>query len=368
MKQSFWVKLFARVLNSEETSIFISILRIILKPLSYLYEWVVRTRRFLYRNNIFKANHVNRCVVSIGNITVGGTGKTPVTILIAKTLLEFGYRVAIVSRGYKRSNNQTNFVLVSDGDKLHADVNESGDEPLVIYRQVPSAIIAVGANRSAIAKKLINAYSPDLIILDDGFSHLNLARDINLVMLESTLPFSNGWLLPAGKFREHPSALADAHYLGFTRSSISQEIKKFGLPVVALKFQPECFITLNGQQNKPLDHFKAKKIVAAAGIANPDNFHHSLHELGCEILKFYAFDDHYVYHQKDIAEICNQPFPVIITEKDAVKWMTLVPDDFQAKVWYLRMKTEPAQLDDNWQMFIQQIVTIINEKRKTSLD
>lgn len=171
-----------------------------LTPWALLYSLAQRLRAELYRSGIVKTHRLPRPVVSIGNITVGGTGKTPVTAYIARFLMAQGYRVAVLSRGYGGSlEGQT--CVVSDGATIMLSARECGDEPYLLASTVPGLMVVIGTDRYTAGQVAMQQLSPDIFLLDDGFQHLRLHRDLNILLLDYSRPFGNGWTLPAGILR-----------------------------------------------------------------------------------------------------------------------------------------------------------------------
>lgn len=192
---------------------------IALAPLSLMYGAAVNIRSALYRNGIFKRQTVGVPVISVGNITTGGTGKTPLVEWIARRLAERGDRVCVLTRGYRRANPAER-VVVSDGKRIVADIEQSGDEAMMLARfLIGKAAVVCDANRVAGARWAIENLNPDVLILDDGFQHLRIARDLDVVTVDATNPRGNGRLLPAGILREPIGSLRRADCIIVTRSS-----------------------------------------------------------------------------------------------------------------------------------------------------
>ena len=187
-------------------------------PLASLYGVAMTARAALYARGLL-TQHVLPCrVISIGNLTVGGTGKTPVVIALASALRDRGRRVGVVSRGYKRSGVEA-IVEVSDGQTVRSNPNETGDEPLLIAQRCPGVPVAVGADRPSVGRYLTRRHHLDTLIMDDGYQHLALWRGTNILVLDAGVPFGNGWLLPRGRLREPLSAMARATAVLVTRAS-----------------------------------------------------------------------------------------------------------------------------------------------------
>lgn len=198
----------------------------VLPPLSLLYGAVTRTRLSLYRRGTFHTTKLDRPVISIGNITTGGTGKTPLVEWVARTVAAQGKKVCILTRGYGRKDPHLQ-VIVSDGYGVLASPTEAGDEPyLLASRLVGSAAVISSADRIAAGHEAINDFGTDCFVLDDGFQHLRLARDLNIVTIDATNPWGGGKLLPYGRLRETPESLSRADCVVITRCDQVRELDK----------------------------------------------------------------------------------------------------------------------------------------------
>jgi len=187
-------------------------------PLASLYGLAMKARSSLYAHGLLTQHYLPCRVISVGNLTVGGTGKTPVVIALASALRGRGRRVGIVSRGYKRRSAAA-VLEVADGQAVRSDPGETGDEPLLIAQRCPGVPVAVGADRPLVGRHLIDRYHVDTLIADDGYQHLALWRDTNILILDAGAPFGNGYLLPRGGLREPLSAMARATAVLVTRAS-----------------------------------------------------------------------------------------------------------------------------------------------------
>ncbi|HEU4402317.1 MAG TPA: tetraacyldisaccharide 4'-kinase, partial [Candidatus Polarisedimenticolia bacterium] len=185
------------------------LLSTLLAPPALLYRAAVRARNALYDSGRLRVHRLPCAVVSIGNLTAGGTGKTPLTSFVAGLLRDSGYRVGVASRGYRRHGTRAP-LLVADGRALLVDAAHAGDEPYLIARDNPGVAVAVGADRAAAARLLLAAHNPEVIVLDDGFQHRRLGRDLDLLLLDGPDPWGNGKMLPLGPLREPLSGLARA--------------------------------------------------------------------------------------------------------------------------------------------------------------
>jgi tetraacyldisaccharide 4'-kinase len=302
--------------------------------LESLWSRVLESRARRYAQGRIVSERLDRPVVSVGNITVGGTGKTPFVERLARWMLEEGRRPAILSRGYGRKSRKT--VLVSDGsgDGPLAGPLEAGDEPVLLARRVPGAVIAVAPKRTDAARAAA-AFSPDVYILDDGFQHLAVARDLDIALLDSADPFGGERYPPFGRLREPVAALRRADAIVFTRprpgapSQAERERAAAESPGAALftaQIRPAGFADERGKPaDPPPDPF-----IAACGIARPDSFAETLEALGVRPKEILVFADHCRYESGDLQRIVaaarrHGAAALVTTEKDAVKLAGRLP-------------------------------------------
>nr|MBW4053791.1 tetraacyldisaccharide 4'-kinase [Pseudomonadota bacterium] len=267
-----------------------------LEPWAWLYASILRLRALLYQSGLLKTHHLPRPVVSIGNITVGGTGKTPVTAYIARILLGRGYKVAVLSRGYGGSlEGQTS--VVSDGATIMLSAGECGDEPYLLASTVPGLMVVIGTDRHAAGQMAMQQLSPDVFLLDDGFQHLRLHRDLNILLLDFSRPFGNGWTLPAGILRESSTAVGRADLVIFTRAPEGAAIRRDtgGIPQCLSSHTIFDLVPLGSNQPVPVSRFLNHTILAFAGIADPDSFFAELRRQGLNLVRTLSLPDHVVY-------------------------------------------------------------------------
>ena len=275
------------------------------------YAYIMRLRRAMYERGWLKSHHPGIPVISVGNLTMGGTGKSPMVLLIAKYLEEkFGKRVAIISRGYKRRTN--GFLLVSSGEEILASVEDSGDEPQMFARLLPNAIVIVDEDRVRGAKKA-KELGAEVIVLDDGFQHLRLKRDLNILLMDGT----SSPILPLGRSREPGSAVRAADIIISSDGNASSETSN-----AVVRSIPSSLMSLT-VVDVPLTALKGKHILALSSIANPERFTNMHCELGATVIAK-NLGDHAEYSQGLIEKILveaktNGVEMIVTTMKDAVK-------------------------------------------------
>ena len=334
-------------------------IKILLCICSIFYFLGYKARLIFYKLGILKTNKISPFVISIGNLTCGGTGKTPVSIELAKYLTSKGYKTAILSRGYKRKftdEQNSGNILVSDGEEILTDYSTSGDEPYLIAKNVPKAIVLSGTDRILNAQSAIRL-GAKIIILDDGFQYLKLHRDENILIIDKERPFDNGYLLPAGELRELPDSIKRATAIIISNAQSTKDdltlnkIKNYldSKPLIEMSYKIKHFkginiiktITPNEQKNE----LQNNKVLAFSGIGNPDSFKNSLTKAGLNITEHLIYADHYNYEFEDINKIVsiavkNNIENIITTEKDAIKIEPLC-EGAPVTFWY-------SVLEINW--------------------
>lgn len=323
------------------------------RPFSPIYSLVMKLRAGLYDSGVFKRYSFSVPVVSVGNLTMGGTGKTPTVEYIASFLLQKGYRPGIVSRGYGgKAGARVN--VVSDGKTVFLDADRAGDEPYMLAHALPGVAVLTGRKRVYPCKYAIESLHCNILILDDGFQHLSVSRDIDLILFNATSLAGNSRVFPAGELREPVSALhrANAFLLtGVTETNL-QRAQLFGdllkdrfseTPVFKLQYQEgEIF----DQQHKIVDKASLpSSLLAFSGIAHPERFHATLTQAGVEVVGTRVLADHASYGQKEInflrkaANECGAK-GFITTYKDIVKIQNY---QLELPVYYIKIKTEHSE-------------------------
>lgn len=311
-------------MNSEKNDSFLSFFLYIL---SLIYGTILQFRAVLYKKKILRSKRLPCKVISIGNITAGGTGKTPVTVLLAEMLDTQGIKPVIISRGYKGKAEKKGGI-VSNGREILMSSAKSGDEPFMMVQRLKNIPVIVGRNRIKSGNLALRHFNPDLILLDDGFQHLKLKTDINIVLIDSSSPFGNNHIIPRGMLREPLSALSRGDIFIFTRFNgqnlLSHRIiKKFAKnkPVFTSCHIPYIYKIINKTNSNLQADIKGAGAVAFSGIAKNEDFLETVKGFGCSIIKSFGFPDHHPYSDQDINSITNTTKKVhadilVTTEKD----------------------------------------------------
>ena len=307
---------------------------IVLPPLSLLYGAITRTRLSLYRRGTFHTTKLDRPVISIGNITTGGTGKTPLVEWVSRKLAAKGKKVCILTRGYGRKDPHLQ-VIVSDGYGVLASPGEAGDEPFLLATNLKGkAAVISSADRIAAGQEAIKDFGSDCFVLDDGFQHLRLARDLNIVTIDATNPWGGGTLLPYGRLRESRQGLRRADCIVVTRCDQVQAVGL--LPVEISELNPGCPIFYSRMRTSRVSPLKngseplapPARVAAFCAVGNPSSFVEHVRSSGYELALNTSFPDHHVYSQSEIDSIIRSAeqagaTALLTTAKDAVKLRAL---------------------------------------------
>lgn len=330
--------------------------------LKHVYTAIVSLRNTCYTRGIFQARRLPCTVISVGNIVVGGTGKTPAVIAIAKQLQADGVGVAILLRGYKRQSREK-ITIVTDGEKRFCTAAESGDEADMMARLLPGIPIIVGRHRYAAGQLAITRFKSEVLLLDDGFQHRQLHRDVDIVTIDATRPFDTGQLLPAGTLREPVTALRRADMLLLTRTDsigrkdisvptpetssrkdipvpipettkpgralLREELSKLApnIPILESVHRPTHLYLLHASgdlEQLPLNWLSGKRLLAVCGIGNPNAFVTTLNHYAPETVEPLAFPDHHAYTEADCQRIQRKmtqtgAICIVTTQKDEQK-------------------------------------------------
>jgi tetraacyldisaccharide 4'-kinase len=301
-----------------------------LLPLSWIYGCGIVLRNMFFEKGIFRSTDVGVPVISVGNLTAGGTGKTPLVDLIARTLLNKGLRVAIVSRGYGRRTRGA--VVVSDGQQIRATASEGGDEPLFLARKNPAAVVIADEQRVRGARMAVERFGSEIVLLDDAFQHRAIRRTLDVVLVDGNHPPFGVAMLPAGTRREPLRSLGRADVVVVTkveerkrRDEIAAGIKRYSeAPLFMSTFRPLSFRRAKTGFSVQMQSAREKKAVVFCGIAQPESFRKTVETAGIEIAEFFAFEDHYFFTPADMETIIasgrkHDADYIVTTEKDLTR-------------------------------------------------
>jgi len=366
-------------------------LLILLRILAWLYGAAVNLRNFFYARGVFSIKNIEPAVLSVGNIVAGGTGKTPTVLALARRLQRVGFSPAVICRGYGRKNSSP--LLVSDGDDVLSAPERAGDEPYMLASKLSSVPVVVCESKSKAALWVEDHLDSDVILVDDGFQHRTLARDYDLVLLDSRRPFGNGHLLPRGFLREPPTSLARADSIMITRADQARPDEISGLKnrirdltqnfsranesqgrakIYEGKLRPLRFRDFTGEEIS-LRSLSEKKLFAFSGIGNPDSFVKTLEDLSAGVSEHIRFPDHHDYNRDDLLERIASELPepagssemegnalIITTEKDMTKISQETAEKLCDKGFKLLALEVEMFLEDN---LIDDIISAINGGR-----
>jgi len=322
-----------KIIDHKEQTRGLRLLRGVLYVLSLLYGVAVRIRILAYRSRLLLRDfRLPTKVISVGNIAVGGTGKTPLVMVLAESFQRWGNRVVIISRGYKRKGKGV--VVVSDGRRILVDRERAGDEPYLFGLKLKDVPVIVGESRHLAGWVAIRDFAPDVLLVDDGFQHLKLRRDLDIVVIDGSNPFGNGTLLPRGILREPLSSLKRAHLFCLTRVDQSHQLEHLRVQLRKLNpkaslietvHRPRRLRTLGSEQGLPLAFLEGRKIFALSSLGNPDSFERTLEGLGAEIVGRARYRDHHDYTAEDLKAAWQQAKDlrsegIVTTEKDVVRF------------------------------------------------
>lgn len=334
-----------QLVHGEKPGILADFLLGLLRIFSSIYGMGVCVKLKLYETGILKQYKLPCKVISLGNITVGGTGKTPTAQRLASIIRDMGYRVVILNRGY-RAKAREQVGLVSDGHRIFMTVTEAGDEAYLLAKNVPGVPVVIGKNRSITGAFAAERLKADVVILDDGYQHWQLERDLDIVLIDTINVFGNNFLLPRGTLREPLDNLrrADAFLLtkvdqstDDARDAIRVTLKEFNEQAIVVEsiHSPRCFIEIQewykgvDTQNIALETIKGEQVMAFSAIGNPSSFEQTIADIGAGTVESVRFPDHHDYTMAEMQYIMQKAvdknvYCLITTEKDAVK----IPAEF----------------------------------------
>tara|TARA_B100000965_G_scaffold141386_2_gene117690 strand:- start:3176 stop:4396 length:1221 start_codon:yes stop_codon:yes gene_type:complete len=370
----------ADVIYDRRGGVGVQIFGAFLRGLSCIFTGIVRLRYWLYEKRIFRKQFLGCLVVVVGNLTVGGTGKTPVVEKFARNLAERGRKVAILSRGYmsKREPFYRRWwrmlthadpeppKVVSDGQRVLLDSEVAGDEPYMLACNLPGVIVLVDRNRVKAGQYAIKKFGADTLILDDGFQYLPLQGRLNLLLVDKTNPFGNGCLIPRGILREPLKHLNRASYVLLTKSDgepdreLESLIRRHhpDVEIIECAHKPQYLQAVHGEDRMELASLEGKRIAALSGIAAPDSFECFLRGLGAQVVYKQRFLDHHRFTDAELAHFFEQSREqgvdyTITTEKDAVR----IPEAFQSSIpfYYLRLEIDILSGSEDFEAAVSRI-------------
>lgn len=373
--ENYLVKLIQEKGADEEQPGAIRALLVFLKIVSFVFLAIVKIRYFLFDSGLMRRFPLGVQVISIGNVTAGGTGKTPVTEIFARTLSQHGRKVAILSRGYRRKEApfwQRMFsqvidppLVVSDGRRVLLDSAVGGDEPYMLASNLPGVAVVVDRNRVKAGRYAIKRLGCDTIILDDGFQYQKLKHSVEVVLVDSTNPFGNGNMLPRGILREPARHIKRADIIFLTKcrgdvSDVKDEIRKYNkhAQIVECNHMPKVLKDVWSREEYPLSYLNGKTACTLSGIASPKGFENSLRHLGAKVVWCERYADHHRYDASEVLYALNRSADMgadmlVTTEKDAVRFPRF--ETTPVKCLYLRIAIEILAGGENFDEIINRI-------------
>jgi len=341
-----------------------------LSPFGFLYSAAMKTRASLYQLGVFRTRKIAAPVISVGNITTGGTGKTPLVEWIVRELAKKERRICILTRGYGRANSHQR-VVVSDGSEIIADARQAGDEPLLLAEKLKGlAAVVADADRVSAARWAIENLQTEVFVADDAFQHMRLRRDLNIVTIDATNPWGNGHLLPAGTLREPRRALrrADCTVIKLQpgisltdRIDLEKEVKRLNgnRPVFYSLIGITGFMEHNGDGKLACEQLRQMPVVAFCALGNPESFFKQLRRDDYPVLAARPFPDHHYYHQAEIDALVKEASELgaqalVTTEKDAVKLRSL---NFSLPCYIAKVEFEILGESDEFQRLIERSIS-----------
>lgn len=358
-----------------------TLLRGVLKALSCIFGILVQIRLRLYNHRILRPHTLGCQVVSVGNLTVGGTGKTPIVEIFARSLQQQGRKVAILSRGYKKSKPplgkrimhkikrleaRTPPLVVSDGKRLLLESDMSGDEPYMLASNLPEVVVLVDKNRVKAGQYAIKHFGCDTLILDDGFQYLSLQHRLDIVLVDATNPFGNRSMLPRGLLREPVRNIRRASFIFITKCNpegageLKTRLRELNpdAEIAECRHSAKYLENIYTGERLPLSALQGKPVAAVSGIAAPKGFEDELVRLGAKLIYHKRYADHHRYAEQEIIDLINKSLlreasMIITTEKDAVRFPKIKRRDLP--VYFLRVEIEMLSGEEDFNACIKRI-------------
>jgi tetraacyldisaccharide 4'-kinase len=349
-----------------------ALLQGLLRCASFGYLQLHKTRQFAYRMGLKSSARLPCKVISIGNITLGGTGKTPFAEKVARGLQKEGHRVAILSRGYGAQKRKDEVVVVSDETRIVSDFPRAGDEPLVLAKNCPGVPVIVARYRSEAGQKAVEEFGASVCVLDDGFQHWQLARDCDIVLLDASKPLRDLRIFPSGTLREPLSALRRADIVVLMEKDdqetqpgrMMEELQHMGFkgPIFSATYHAEALVPFSGSPVQSPESLRGKRVVAICGIAQPQSFFAMLRRCGADLVRTCAYDDHYIYQREDIETLRHvvqslKPDIVVTTQKDFVRMVRHRTDDLPIHYLKIEVAFRPAEDEERLLSILRQVIT-----------
>ncbi len=364
-------KIYELILAEDKQTMGITLLRAVATVVAWFYDKLTIFRNLLFDLRILKVHKLSCPVISVGNLTVGGTGKTPLVIWLARFLLEEGWRVGVVSRGYKGKETEK-VLVVSDGRNILAGSDISGDEPQLLAKRLPGIPVLCSTKRALAAEVAVEEFRCEVVILDDGFQHRFVARNLDIVMLDSRYPFGDGFLFPRGILREQTTALKRAQVLVLSRFYGSKQAEQSqknlvgqwpDKTVVTAAHRATRLFGATTQRELPLSSVKNKRLAAFAGIGRPDDFFRTVRDLGADLVHTTALPDHHRLTVELLASLVEEasgqkPELWLTTEKDWVRLPYDLPDNME--LWVLEVELELGEDSSLLQTVVQESLRTSN--------
>jgi tetraacyldisaccharide 4'-kinase len=333
-----------------------------LTALSVGYRMALRIRDLAYRGGILRTGRLPCAVVSVGNLTLGGSGKTPTVELVVRTLRELGAAPAVISRGYGRQSRGVR--VVADRDGVRADARTAGDEPRLLAERLPGVVVVVGENRYEAGRVAVEAHGATALVLDDGFQQRTLAKDLEILVVQAGAPWGNGRVFPRGMLREPLAGLARVDAVVVTNpadagrvDAVAATVRRFNprAPVLAASYHHPEAVETRGGRRAPVTELAGRRLMAFAGLGSPQGFADTLDAAGVRRAGLAEFPDHHWFTAADLRELVRDAQAagaegLITTEKDWIRLRDLPPPPLPLWVLPVRLVLESGH--DVWQRLL----------------